>query len=146
MRCVCRFTQLAISYASAECKPRNLEYILAKTHNLAAKSSVRQYQYNELYKAINDGSPQPYKIVSDCKTRWLSIQPAEQNIIAQWLKSHGPFKIVINAVLMNCYLRCIQKKKNLHFYVFATNCGRCTENYYYYIYICILYNNRAMTR
>ena len=33
MRCVCHSIQLAMSYASAERLPRNLEYLIAKTHN-----------------------------------------------------------------------------------------------------------------
>ena len=56
MRCVCHSIQLVMSYASAECLPMNLEYLNAKTHNWSAKSSVRQSKYNELNKAINDGS------------------------------------------------------------------------------------------
>ena len=56
MKCVCYFIQHTMSYASAECLPMNLEYLIAETHNWFAKSSVRQYQYNELCNAINDGS------------------------------------------------------------------------------------------
>ena len=92
MRCVCHSIQLAMSYASSECLPWNLEYLIAKTHNWFAKSSVRQYQYNEHYIALIDGS-QPMKILSDCKTRWLSIQPAVENIIAQWLELKAHFRI-----------------------------------------------------
>ena len=33
MRCVCHSIQLAMSYASAECLPRNLEFLIAETHN-----------------------------------------------------------------------------------------------------------------
>ena len=33
MRCVCHSIQLAMSYASAECLLRNLEYLIAETHN-----------------------------------------------------------------------------------------------------------------
>ena len=81
MWCVCHSILLAMSYVSAECLPRNLEYLIAETHNWFAKSSVRQYKYNELYKAIIDGS-QAMKFPSGCKTRWMSIQPAVENIIA----------------------------------------------------------------
>ena len=56
MKCVCYFIQQTMSYASAECLPMNLEYLIAETHNWFAKSSVKQYQYNELCNAINDGS------------------------------------------------------------------------------------------
>ena len=33
MRCVCHSIQLAMSYASAECLPRNIEFLIAETHN-----------------------------------------------------------------------------------------------------------------
>ena len=92
MRCVCHSIQLAMSYASAECLPSKLKYLNAENHNPFAKSSVRRYQYNELYKAINDGS-QPMIIPSDCKIRWLSIQPAVKNIVAQCLELKAHFKI-----------------------------------------------------
>ena len=67
MRCVCRSIQLVMSSAY-ECVSRNFEYVIAKSHKLAAKSSVAQCQYNELNKTINDGS-QPFQIPFDCKTR-----------------------------------------------------------------------------
>lgn len=85
IRCICHSLQLAMSHASAECMPRNLEFLIAETHNWFSKSSMRQLQYNELYKTINDGSS-PLKIPSDCKTRWLSIQPAVEKIVSQWLE------------------------------------------------------------
>ena len=81
-----------LSNASAECLPSYLEYLIAESHNRFAKLLVRQCQYNELYEAINDGS-QPMKIPSHCKTRWLSIQPAIENIIAQWLELKAYFNI-----------------------------------------------------
>ena len=65
-------------------------HLIAETHNWLAISKT--YQYNELYKAINDGL-QPMKIPSDGKTRWLSIQRAVENIIAQWLELKVHFKI-----------------------------------------------------
>ena len=37
MRCVCHSIQLAMSYASAECLPINLEYLIAETNNCFAK-------------------------------------------------------------------------------------------------------------
>ena len=85
MRCVCHSIQLAMSYASAECLPRNLEFLIAETHNCFAKSSVRQSQYNQLYNLSNEGS-HPLKIPSDSKTRWLSIQLAVDRIVFQWLE------------------------------------------------------------
>ena len=48
---------------------------------------------NELNKANNDTS-QPYKIPSDCKTRWLPIQLTIENIITQWLELQAHFNIV----------------------------------------------------
>ena len=92
MRHICHSIQLAMCYASVECLPRNLEHLITEAHNWFAKSSVRQCQYNELHKAINDGS-QPMKIASDGKARWLSIQPAVENIIAQWVQLKDHLKI-----------------------------------------------------
>ena len=45
MSCVCNSIQHAMSYASAECLPRNLEYLIAENHNWLTKLTVRQYQY-----------------------------------------------------------------------------------------------------
>ena len=92
MRCVCHSMQRAMSYASAECLPRNLEYLISETPNWFGKSSVRQCQYSELYNAINDGS-QSMKIPSDCQTRRLFIQTDIENIIAQWSELRAHFKI-----------------------------------------------------
>ena len=52
MRRICHSMQLGMLYISAECLPRNLEYLNAETHNWFVKLSVRQYQYDELNKAI----------------------------------------------------------------------------------------------
>ena len=100
LRCVCHSIQLATSYASTECLPSNLEYLISESHYWFAKSSVRQYQYNELYKAINDGS-QPMKIPSHYKARWLPIQPAVENTIAQCLEIKAHSKM--DRLSENCY-------------------------------------------
>ena len=122
LRCVCLSIQLAMSYASAECLPRNFEYLIAQTHNCLAESSLKQYQYNELYEAINDGS-QPMKIPPDCKTRWLSVQPAVENIIAQWLVLKVHFKFAIKLLF-----GCIQILRKTHILTFfATNLSRCAK-------------------
>ena len=110
MRCVCHSTQTAMSYVSAECLPTYLGYLCIETHNWFAKSSLSQCQYNELHKAINDGS-QPMKIPSGCKSRWLYIKAAVENIIAQWLELKAHFKIARLTILLNYYLRRIQMEK-----------------------------------
>jgi hypothetical protein len=84
--------QLAVSHASSECLPRSLEFLIAETHNWFSKLSVRQQQYSYLYKALNDDTT-PLKIPSDCKTRWLSIQPAIERIVDQWLELKTLFEI-----------------------------------------------------
>ena len=119
-----------MSYASAECLPRKLECLFVETHNWLAISSVRQYQYNELHKEINDGS-QPMKIMSDYNTRWLSIKTAVENIIAQWfeLKAH----LIIARLSEKCYsaellFEMYSDEETYHSYFFATNPSRCAGN------------------
>ena len=89
IRCTCHYLQLAVSHASAECLPRNLEFLIAESHNWFSHSSIRQQQYCNLYKAINDGQT-PLKIPAKGQTRWLSIQVAVERIVNQWteLKLH----------------------------------------------------------
>ena len=102
MRCVCHSIQLAMSYASAECLPRNLEFVIAETHNWFAKSALRQSQYNQLHESINQGL-HPLKIPSDSKTRWLSIQPAVDRIVSQWLELKTHFEIVRERKMLYCW-------------------------------------------
>ena len=131
MQCVCDSMQLAMSYASAECIPSNFEYLFAETHNWFAKSSVRQYQYHEFYKAINDGS-EPRKILSDCKTRWKYIQPAVENVITHLLelKAH----LNIERLSEKCYsvelsIEMSSDEKNpIILTFFAINHSRCARN------------------
>ena len=44
-------------------------------------SSMRQLCNKNLYEAMNDGKS-PLKIPANCKTRWLSIEPAVGQIIS----------------------------------------------------------------
>lgn len=89
VRCVCHSIQLATSHALEGTLPRNLDFMVSETYNWFAQSSVRQVEYKELYKLINDGH-EPLKIVRACQTRWLSIHSAVDRIMQQWteLKTH----------------------------------------------------------
>ena len=83
---------MATSHASAEALPRNLNFIIAKTHKWFAYSSVQQSKYRNVFKALSDGA-NPLKIPRDCQTRWLAIQPAVERILRQWLELKTLFSI-----------------------------------------------------
>lgn len=92
IRCVCHSIQLAVSQASAECLPRSLNFMIVETHKWFSHSPVRQIQYKNLFQTLNSGSL-PLKIPRDCQTRWLSIQPAVQRILEQWLELKTHFQV-----------------------------------------------------
>lgn len=85
IRCVCHSLQLAVSHATSECLPRNLEFLIKETYNWFAHSSVRQGKYKELYSTINEGHA-PLKLVQLSQTRWLSIDGAINRILDQWVE------------------------------------------------------------
>lgn len=90
--CVCHSLQLAISAAANETLPRNIEYLIKETYNWFAHSTLRQVEYKNLYKAINDNH-NPLKIVKSCNTRWLSIETAVNRILKQWVELKTLFGI-----------------------------------------------------
>ncbi|KAF2351405.1 protein of unknown function DUF4371, partial [Trinorchestia longiramus] len=92
VRCVCHSLQLAMSHASAEFLPKNLEFLIAETYKWFSHSAMRQAAYTQLYKAINDNQT-PLKIVNNCSTRWLSIETAVGRILRQWLELKTHFGI-----------------------------------------------------
>lgn len=100
IKCMCHSLQLAISHASIETLPRNIEFMISETYTWFSKSSVRQEHFRNIYKAINDGC-EPKKIVKSCKTRWLSIEKAVFRIINQYLELKTHFETV--RVSENCY-------------------------------------------
>lgn len=83
IRCTCHSLQLAVSHASEQTIPRNIEFLIRETYNWFAHSAKRKNQYQEIYETINCGEA-PLKILQLCDTRWLSIEPAVQRILAQW--------------------------------------------------------------
>lgn len=93
IRSVCHSLQLAVSAATVETLPRNLEFLVSETYNWLARSSSRQVAYKQLYKVINDDH-NPLKIVQACQTRWLSIATAVERIYTQWLELKTHFDIV----------------------------------------------------
>lgn len=66
--CVCHSLQLIVSAAASETLPRNVDYLVRETYNWFSHSTLRQMQYKNLYKTINDGHD-PLKIVRACETR-----------------------------------------------------------------------------
>lgn len=84
IRCTCHSLQLAVSHASSETLPRNLEFLISETYKWFSLSSVRQLSYKTLYQTINAGKS-PLKISSNYHTRWLSIEPAVGRILDQCL-------------------------------------------------------------
>ena len=92
IRHLCHFLQLAVSHASLEYLSRNLEFLISETFKWFSISSMRQLSNKNLYEAINDGKS-PLKIPANCKTRWLSIEPAVGQIITQWLELKTHFDV-----------------------------------------------------
>lgn len=86
---------MAVSAAAADALPRNIEYIIRETYNWFSHSSLRQAEYKNLYKAINDGHD-PLKIVRSCDTRWMSIESAVARILHQWTELKTLFGIAKN--------------------------------------------------
>lgn len=87
--CVCHSLQLAVTRASENTLPRNIEFLIRETYNWFSHSTKRQIEYKNIYKLINCGES-PLKILKACDTRWLSIEPAIVRILSQWeeLKVH----------------------------------------------------------
>lgn len=100
VRCVCHSLQLAVSHASEETIPRNIEYLLRETYNWFSLSPDRRREYEKIYATINCGE-KPLKILKKCATRWLSIEPAVQRILHQWDELKLFFEIAKNK--NNCY-------------------------------------------
>lgn len=82
IRCVCHSLQLAVSSATKEHLPRNLEFLIRETFNWFSHSSQRRKSYKQLYNLINVGDD-PLKITSVSQTRWLSIESAVSRIHTQ---------------------------------------------------------------
>lgn len=80
--CVCHSLQLAVSEATKQCLPRNLEFLVSETYNWFARSSARQQSYKNIYNLINNGS-NPLKITQISQTRWMSIEIAVSRIFTQ---------------------------------------------------------------
>lgn len=56
VRCVCHSLQLALSHASEETLPRNVEFLIRETYNWFSRSSNRRLYYKNIYQTINCGS------------------------------------------------------------------------------------------
>lgn len=100
VRCVCHSVQLAVSSATRNTLPRNIEYLVKETYNWFSHSSKRQIAYKNIYSTINEGK-QPLQITRACDTRWLSIEPAVTRILKQWEELKLHFSISRNSE--NCF-------------------------------------------
>ncbi|XP_067213025.1 zinc finger protein 862-like [Linepithema humile] len=100
IRCVCHSLQLAISKATENTLPRNIEFLIKETYNWFANSSIRQLNYAQVYQTLNNGQ-EPLKILRVAETRWLSIEPAVKRILDQWTELKAHFEI--SRVNDNCY-------------------------------------------
>ncbi|CAG5046128.1 unnamed protein product [Parnassius apollo] len=92
VRCVCHSLQLAMSHASAETLPRNVEFLIRETYNWFSHSSNRRLFYKNMFQTINGGSV-PLTIPQMCNTRWISIEPAVCRILDQWIELKTLFEI-----------------------------------------------------
>lgn len=81
--CICHSLQLAVSDAAKHNLPRSVEYMISETYNWFSRSAIRQNEYRQLYKLINENHD-PLKIVQQSKTRWLSISSAVDRIVDQY--------------------------------------------------------------
>lgn len=100
VRCVCHSIQLAVSHASIDTIPRNIEFLQRETYNWFKISSKRLLEYKELYRTINPGE-EPLKILKTCDTRWLSVEPAVARILSQWQELTLHFELTRSEE--NCY-------------------------------------------
>lgn len=96
VRCVCHSVQLAVSCATRDTLPRNIEYLVKETYNWFSHSSKRQIAYKNIYNTINEGE-QPLQITRSCDTRWLSVEPAVTRILNQWDELKLQFSISRNS-------------------------------------------------
>ncbi|XP_023244386.1 uncharacterized protein LOC111642287 [Centruroides sculpturatus] len=92
VRCLCHSLQLAISHATKEGLPRNIEFLIKETFNWFSHSAIRQSKYKELYSLMNDGN-ESLKLVQSSETRWMSIQTAIDRILRQWNDLKANFKL-----------------------------------------------------
>lgn len=86
MRCVCHSLQLALSHATEETLPRNIEFLIRETYKWFSCSTQRRLEYKQIYNTINcdKGERDPHNIPEMCNTRWISIEPAINRILEQY--------------------------------------------------------------
>ncbi|XP_077357277.1 uncharacterized protein LOC144004157 [Festucalex cinctus] len=89
IRCICHSLQLAVSAASKENIPTQVEYLIRETYNWFSISTKRRDVYKDVYTNINCG-PKPLRITKVSSTLWLAIEPAVNRILTHWeeLKVH----------------------------------------------------------
>lgn len=87
IKCTCHSLHLAAE-KSCDRLPRNLDYLVKKSHTWFSHSTKRNIEYRKIYEAINQSTPK--KITKLSGTRWLARIEAIKTIIDQWdeLKLH----------------------------------------------------------
>lgn len=86
------FFTVALSQAPEETLPRNLEFLIRETYNWFSHSSNRRQYYKNIYQTINCDS-EPLSIHQMCNTRWISIEPAVNRILEQWVELKLLFEV-----------------------------------------------------
>ncbi|XP_045489241.1 zinc finger protein 862-like, partial [Pieris rapae] len=106
--CVCHSLQSAVTHASENTLPRNIEFLIRETYNWFSHSTKRQLEYKKVFELINCGET-PLKVLRACDTRWLSIEPAIVRILSQWdeLKLHFFLQPRTVVIQQKCYILCI---------------------------------------
>ncbi|XP_047543248.1 uncharacterized protein LOC125075583 [Vanessa atalanta] len=115
-RCTCHSLQLAVSHASEQTLPRNIEFLIRETYNWFSHSAKRKNEYQVIYETINCGES-PLKILQVCDTRWLSIEPAVQRILAQWEELTLHFGLVRDRCYTADLLYSMYKDKSNYLYL-----------------------------
>ncbi|XP_018365745.1 PREDICTED: uncharacterized protein LOC108763808 [Trachymyrmex cornetzi] len=87
IKCVCHSLHLTAE-KSCDVLPRNLDYLVKKSHTWFSHSTKRIIEYRKIYETINQNMPK--KIAKLSGTRWLARIEAIKTIIDQWdeLKLH----------------------------------------------------------
>lgn len=83
VKCVCHSLSTCSSKAS-QSLPGHIEYLLRESVSWFSHSSLRQIEYNRLYKIINGDGSIHNKLKKLCATRWLAFYDCVKIILDQW--------------------------------------------------------------
>lgn len=80
MKCICHTFNLIASEACEEL-PRNTEELIRDIYNYIQTSPKRTATFHHVQQLHGI---KPYKLLRNCATRWLSIQPAVNRVLLNW--------------------------------------------------------------